>query len=99
MKKLSKQEIIDILHGCAVLGTGGGGNLEDGLAMMAEDFAQGRDLSMVSLSELPDDCFVATPYCCGAPKGLDEEEDERFRKLPHLDYPRSEEHTSELQSR
>ena len=31
MKKLSKQEIIDILHGCAVLGTGGGGNLEDGL--------------------------------------------------------------------
>lgn len=89
MKKLSKQEIIDILHGCAVLGTGGGGNLEDGLAMMEEDFAQGRDLSMVSLSELPDDCFVATPYCCGAPKGLDEEEDERFRQLPHLDYPPS----------
>ena len=44
MKKLSKQEIIDILHGCAVLGTGGGGNLEDGLAMMEENFAQRHDV-------------------------------------------------------
>ena len=34
MKKLSKQDIIDILYGCTVLGTGGGGSLEKGLAML-----------------------------------------------------------------
>lgn len=89
MRKLSEQDIKDILYGCAVLGTGGGGNLEDGLSIMDEDVAEGRELQMVSLEELPDDCFVATPYCCGAPKGLDEKEDDRFRKLPHLDYPPS----------
>lgn len=89
MKKLSKQDIVDILYGCAVLGTGGGGNLEDGLAMMEQDFAEGLELNIVSLNELPDDCFVATPYCCGAPKGLQEKEEERFMQLPHLDYPAS----------
>ena len=34
MRELKKQDMIDILYGCAVLGTGGGGPLEQGLAMM-----------------------------------------------------------------
>ncbi len=42
MKTLTKQNIIDILYGCTVLGTGGGGNLEEGLAMMEQDFQEGR---------------------------------------------------------
>lgn len=67
MKKLNKQDMIDILYGCAVLGTGGGGSLQDGLAMMEEDFAAGKELLLADLSEIPDDAYVATPYGCGAP--------------------------------
>ena len=38
MRKLEKQDIIDLLYGCTVVGTGGGGSLEKGLAMMQQDF-------------------------------------------------------------
>lgn len=89
MKKLTQQNMIDILYGCAVLGTGGGGNLEDGLAMLEQDFREGRELLLASLDELPDEAYIATPYCCGAPLALDAVEDEKFKRLPHIDYPAS----------
>ena len=34
MRELNKQDMIDLLYGCAVLGTGGGGPLADGLALL-----------------------------------------------------------------
>ncbi len=87
MKKLSKQNIIDILYGCTILGTGGGGNLEDGLAMMEQDFAEGKELYLADLSELPDDKYIATPYGCGAPAALNAEKDPKFTNLPISDVP------------
>ncbi|WP_303858110.1 DUF917 domain-containing protein [Aminicella lysinilytica] len=89
MIKLSGDDIKKILYGCAVLGTGGGGNLEDGLEMMREDIEEKRDLYLADLSELPDDAYIATPYGCGAPKALNAKEDEKYSKLPHLNYPSS----------
>lgn len=89
MRKLTQQNIIDILYGCTVLGTGGGGNLEDGLAIMQQDFDEGKELLLASLDELPDEAYIATPYCCGAPLALDAVEEDRFKKLPHIDYPAS----------
>ncbi len=77
MKKLEKQDIVDILYGCALLGTGGGGNLQKGIDMMEDDFAAGRPLYLADLSEIPDDEYVATPYGCGAPSASGE-------KLPEL---------------
>lgn len=67
MQELNKQDIIDLLYGCAVLGTGGGGSLQEGLAMMEEDFKAGRKLKLVPLSELPEEGCIASPYGCGAP--------------------------------
>ena len=83
MKKLYKEDIIDLLYGCAVLGTGGGGSLTEGLAMMKEDFEQGRSLQLVSLDEIPDDAIVASPYGCGAPSASSNPED-RFQGLPRV---------------
>lgn len=67
MRKLTRQEIIDLIHGCAVLGTGGGGSLEKGIAMMEAEIEAGRELYLADLNELPDDEYVACPYGCGAP--------------------------------
>lgn len=67
MRELKKQDMIDILYGCAVLGTGGGGPLEEGLAMMQKHFDNDEVLQLISLDELPDDEYVVTPYGCGAP--------------------------------
>ena len=52
-----------------------------GLAMMKEDFEQGRSLQLVSLDEIPDDAIVASPYGCGAPSASSNPED-RFQGLP-----------------
>lgn len=67
MKKLNKQDMTDLLYGCTVLGTGGGGSLQEGLNMMKADFDSGRELLLADLSEIPDEAYVATPYGCGAP--------------------------------
>ncbi len=76
MKKLAKQDIIDILYGCTLLGTGGGGALEKGLAMMEEDFEQGKELWLADLAEIPDDEYIASPYGCGAPSASAEDQPE-----------------------
>lgn len=88
MKKLTQQEIIDILYGCTIVGTGGGGDLDLGLRTMQEDFDQGRELYMADLSEVPDDAYVAVPYMCGSPASLEGGGDE-FAHLPQLGYPES----------
>ena len=67
MRELNKQDMIDLLYGCAVLGTGGGGPLADGLALLEEHFEKGKTLKLITLDELPDDEYVVTPYGCGAP--------------------------------
>lgn len=88
MRKLTQQEIIDILYGCTIVGTGGGGDLDLGLRTMQEDFDQGRELYMADLSEVPDDAYVAVPYMCGSPASLEGGGDE-FAHLPQLGYPES----------
>lgn len=69
MRELNEQDMIDVLYGCTVLGTGGGGPLEEGLALMEKHFEKGETLKLISLEELPDDEYVVTPYGCGAPCG------------------------------
>ena len=88
MRKLSKQEIIDILYGCTIVGTGGGGDLDLGLRTMQEYFDEGKELYMASVDEVPADAYVAVPYMCGSPASL-EGGGEEFAHLPQLGYPES----------
>lgn len=88
MRKLSQQEIIDILYGCTIVGTGGGGDLKLGLDLMQEDFDEGRELYIANLDEVPDDAYVAVPYMCGSPASL-EGGGEEYAHLPQLGYPES----------
>ena len=85
MKVLSRQDAIDILYGCTVVGTGGGGSLAAGLRMIEKDYDEGKALKLVSLEEIPDDGLVASPYGCGATLQEDGEEDPAYRSLPRLD--------------
>lgn len=67
MKLLDKQDMIDLLYGCTVLGTGGGGGLEEAFVMMEPHFKADKKVKLIDIDELPDDEYVATPYGCGAP--------------------------------
>ncbi|MFI3226956.1 MAG: DUF917 domain-containing protein [Clostridia bacterium] len=82
MKYLDKQGMIDLLYGCTVLGTGGGGGLEEALVMMEPHFKANDRVKVVSLEELPDDEYVATPYGVGPPMPVGGVElPEKFRHL------------------
>jgi DUF917 family protein len=66
MKELSKEELHDILYGCTVLGTGGGGDLTNGLRLVDSALAEGKRFRLAGLDEIPDDGFIGVPYICGA---------------------------------
>ena len=85
MKKLSKQDVTDIIYGCTVLGTGGGGSLEGGLAIVNGDFEAGREFLLAELDEIPDNEYVACPYVCGSVSPLTPEEEETYAGLPSMD--------------
>ena len=85
MRKLTRQEVTDIIYGCTVLGTGGGGTLEGGIAIVENDFAEGRDFILADLDDVPDDGMVACPYVCGSVSPLTEEEEKKYAGLPSMD--------------
>jgi len=66
MKKLTFNEVKDILVGCTILGTGGGGDLNKGLKMIKEDFENNLEYKLISLEEIEGEALFASPYFCGS---------------------------------
>ncbi len=87
MIELNKQDMIDLLYGCAVLGTGGGGKLEHGFDLMKEDFEAGKTLKLASLDEIPDDEYITVPYGCGAPAATGAPLPPELAGLPQVESP------------
>lgn len=84
MIKLNKKDILDILYGCTILGTGGGGSLENGLKEVYSAVDEGKETVLVDFDELDDDDLIATPYSCGAISPETEEERKKYERLPLL---------------
>ena len=82
MKILSRIDLMDILQGCALLGTGGGGELSEGIAFIDEALAAGKTFKLVSLDEVPTGKVVCTPYMLGAISPLSEKEELAYQQLP-----------------
>lgn len=66
MKTLKEEDLENILLGCTVLGTGGGGDLKKGLERIKKDIEKEKKFRIMSLNEVPDDALVASPYHCGS---------------------------------
>ncbi len=66
MKILNEQDLEDLIRGCAILGTGGGGSPQQGLKSLQAELERGYEFKLISLDELPDDAMVASPYMCGS---------------------------------
>ncbi len=84
MKKLTKQDLYDILYGCTILGTGGGGNLKKGLSLIDKALDAGKEFNLVNLEEVPDDALIASPYMCGSISPLTEEDEKKYANLPKI---------------
>ena len=72
MRKLYKQDIVEILYGATLLGAGGGGSLCFGLDMLKrmEDDGENIELDMLELSEIGDDEYAAMVAGLGSPVAM-----------------------------
>jgi len=87
MIELTRQDLYDILCGCAILGTGGGGSLENGLRRIDEALAKGKKFRLVDFAEVPDEAWIAVPYMCGAISPSTPELEAQYAGLAELEEP------------
>jgi len=71
LRDLNLYALGDILKGCTILGTGGGGSYERGYQTVKRDIENGKIFRLVKLDKVPDDALIASPYYCGAIKPTD----------------------------
>lgn len=84
MKILSKQDLHDILLGAAIVGTGGGGSLTEGLKLVDEAYDEGFEFKLAEIDEIPDDALIGSPYTCGSIGDLTEEQKKAYDALPKI---------------
>ena len=82
MREQTRENLLDILYGCAILGTGGGGTLKDGIALIDEALEKNKKFLLADFDEVDPDTLIGTPYYCGAISPLTEEEKKKFGSLP-----------------
>ena len=82
MRELTKEELYDILYGCAVLGTGGGGTLEEGEELLNEALSNGKRFVLADFDEVDPEMLIGTPYMCGAISPPTEEDIAKFGAFP-----------------
>ncbi len=81
MRLLNREDLMNILLGCTILGTGGGGSLQEGIRIVDEALAEGKQFRLVSFDELDPETVIGTPYACGAISPLTEEEKKKYARL------------------
>ncbi|MBQ6510340.1 MAG: DUF917 domain-containing protein [Flexilinea sp.] len=81
MRTLDREDLMNILIGCTIMGTGGGGSLDEGIRSIDEALAAGKTFRMVSFDELDPDAVIGTPYACGAISPLTDEEKKKYARL------------------
>lgn len=84
MKKLNKQELHDILLGAAIVGTGGGGSLKEGIELVDKAYDEGFEFMLAEINEIPDDALIGSPYTCGSIGELTQEQQKAYDALPKI---------------
>ncbi|MBW8189850.1 DUF917 domain-containing protein [Neiella marina] len=87
MRILTKADLTDILYGCAILGTGGGGELDEGFDYINKALAAGKTFKLVSVDEVPAGSMICTPYMLGALSSMSDEQEQAYRRLPQSGEP------------
>jgi DUF917 family protein len=72
MRKLSLDDLKDIVIGATFLGSGGGGSPENGMKLVEEIGKVTKEIFLVSVDEVPDNEHIAMIAGMGAPKALKE---------------------------
>ncbi|PXF50185.1 hypothetical protein BWQ96_00345 [Gracilariopsis chorda] len=65
-RKLSHEDVQDILRGSTVLAAGGGGHVSESKHLLDAAFATGRPICLVNIDEAPSDALVCVAYNLGS---------------------------------
>jgi len=82
VRTLSRADLMDMLYGAAILGTGGGGEISEGEGLIDAALGAGKTLRMAPLDDAPKDALICTPYMLGAISDLPPEEEALYAGLP-----------------
>lgn len=85
MKRLSRQDLHDILLGAAIVGTGGGGSLTEGINLVDKTFDEGYEFTLAEIDEIPDEALIGSPYTCGSIGILSAEQQKKYNELPQIE--------------
>lgn len=66
VRTLDKKGVEHLVIGSTILGTGGGGDPEEGLKMLMDDLEAGREIEIAEASELDPESTVVCAYYCGS---------------------------------
>lgn len=84
IKILSRKDLYDILYGCTILGTGGGGELKEGISLIDNALNTGKEFKLVRMDEVSGDSIIACPYMCGSISPPTEEDKKKYASLPRI---------------
>lgn len=84
---LNKQNLTDILYGCTILGTGGGGDLSEGFNYIEQALAAGKEFKLLDINDVPAGEVLCTPYMLGAISELPPEQEKLYQGLPSNNEP------------
>jgi len=63
---LNRKNVEDLSYGLALLGTGGGGDPDQGLRFLLEDLEAGREITVIDIDDVPEDALTATSFYMGS---------------------------------
>jgi len=65
-RSLTLDDVENLVAGATILGTGGGGDPEEGLKMLRQDLSEGRRLLLASREDMDPESIVVCAYYCGS---------------------------------
>ena len=79
------QDCEDLVQGCLLMGTGGGGDAEWGMRMLTAALEEGITLEWVDVDSIPDDVWTVTPYGMGSIAPTSQETLDEIERLGLVD--------------
>lgn len=85
LRKLSSQDLVDLVNGAAIFSAGGGGDPEVGYRIVDKLTSDGYTVSLVPPSEVSDNAKVANFACVGATTSVDYDSNAAVKTLKALE--------------
>lgn len=77
----TKQDCEDLVRGCVIYGTGGGGDPKKGLKLLLNALEEGLALEWVDVADIPDDAWTCSPFGMGSIAPLSPETSKEMKRF------------------